>query len=70
MSLSGRHNVVPLRRRDSGPWVTPQGLADHFGVSLRTVQRWKAEGLPCLERRSIVRFQVTDAEEWLQGAAG
>lgn len=64
---SRSHNVVALRPRyGEEPWVTPQRLADYFGVSTRTVQRWKAEGLPCLERRGVVRFRCSVAESWLR----
>jgi phage terminase Nu1 subunit (DNA packaging protein) len=59
-------NVVPFRPRGGRePWVTARRLADHFQVSVRTVQRWKARGLPCLDVGGTVRYRISDAESWL-----
>ena len=42
-----------------------QRLADHFQVSVRTVQRWKVRGLPSIGEGGTVRYRISDAESWL-----
>lgn len=61
-------NVVPFRARGGRePWVTGRRLAEHFQVSVRTVQRWKAQDLPCIDRGGTVRYRISEAEAWLPG---
>jgi phage terminase Nu1 subunit (DNA packaging protein) len=58
-------NVVPFRSRDGRePWVRASRIAEHFGVSTRTVQRWRAEGAPCLVIGGSVRYRISVVETW------
>jgi phage terminase Nu1 subunit (DNA packaging protein) len=67
MSRQGRPEVVvPFRRPGrQEPWVSAQRVANYFGVSVRTVQRWKSQGVPCLDHGGIVRFRLSSVETWL-----
>lgn len=59
--------VIPFRSRTAGePWLSRKRLADYFGVSERTIQRWQADGMPALVRGRTVRFRVSAAEAWLE----
>jgi hypothetical protein len=59
-------SVVPFRPRGgSEQWVTKEQLARHMQVSTRTVERWVAEGMPCLRHRRTMRFQLAVCEHWL-----
>ena len=59
-------NVVPLRIRGGRePWVTKAQLAEHLQVSVKTVERWVVEGMPCLRRNRTMRFQISVCEQWL-----
>jgi hypothetical protein len=50
---------------DHEPWVTKEQVARHFGVSLKTVERWTSEGMPCLRASSrTVRYRIRACEEW------
>ena len=42
-------------------------LADHFEVSERTIQRWQAEGMPCIGRGHTIRYRASAVEAWLEG---
>ena len=57
-------NVVPFRPRGE-PWVTKAQLADYLQVSVKTVERWVAQGMPCLRHQRTLRFQVSVCEAWL-----
>jgi phage terminase Nu1 subunit (DNA packaging protein) len=62
-------NVVAFRQRPGQEgWVTARRLADHFQVSVRTVQRWVAIGMPHMRIGGTVRFQISAAELWLREA--
>ena len=45
-------------------WVTKLRLAQHFGVSLKTVERWTSGGMPCLRTKRTVRYQISACERW------
>jgi hypothetical protein len=76
----GAEQVVDLaiervrRGRSQERWVPKTTVADHFGVSPRTVERWindpryTRDGRNCPHRRifgSPVRFQIGQVELWL-----
>lgn len=59
-------NVVPFRARGGREaWVTKLQLAAHLQVSAKTIDRWVAQGMPCLRRSRTMRFQVSACESWL-----
>lgn len=60
-------NVVPIRR---DPWISTAELAEHCGVSERTVLRWVRDGMPH-ERwgRKLLRYKVVEVETWLRSRA-
>jgi phage terminase Nu1 subunit (DNA packaging protein) len=58
--------VIPLRPRSGRePWVSATGVARHFQVSVRTIQRWRRAGCPSLGRGGLVRFRLSAVEAWL-----
>ncbi len=60
--------VIPFRPRGTGePWLPRKRLADHFEVSERTIQRWQAEGMPCIGRGHTIRYRASAVEAWLEG---
>lgn len=59
--------VVRFRpRAGNEAWVTKQQLADHLQVSVKTIERWIAEGMPCLRRKRFLRFRLSACEAWLE----
>jgi hypothetical protein len=50
--------------------LSRQGLVDKTGRSLRTVDRWLADGLPTRNIRASVRINALDAVDWLAGHYG
>lgn len=61
-------NTVPFRPRGpQEPWLTRKGLAKHFAVSERTVQRWQTEGLPYTGRGRTIRYRLSEANSWFEG---
>jgi phage terminase Nu1 subunit (DNA packaging protein) len=71
-SNSDRGRVLPFPGRpDREPWVTKQQLARHFDVSPKTVERWTADGMPCLRPagRRTIRYRISECENWLAAAA-
>lgn len=42
-----------------------QELADHFKVSLPTVDRWIRDGVPCMKPSpGVVRFDLSEVVAW------
>lgn len=42
-----------------------QELADHFRVSVATVDRWIRDGVPCMKPSTrVVRFDLAEVLEW------
>jgi len=50
------------------PLVTAERVAEHFGVSVGTVNAWvRARRIPCLRpSRRVVRFHLSEVESALQ----
>lgn len=49
------------------PFVTRVQLAEHLGVSMKTIERWEKRGLP--HHRwgpRIIRYRVSEAKLWLE----
>jgi excisionase family DNA binding protein len=62
----GGHRVIRFpQRAGREPWWSKKALAAYLDVSERTIERWTAEGMPCLRSRRTVRYRVSDVEAWL-----
>ncbi len=49
------------------PHATRQDLAEHFSVSLRTIDKWLADRLiPAYKRGTAVRFKIAEVEAHLR----
>ncbi len=47
--------------------VSPKELAEHYGVSTRTVTNWKSAGIiPFLRIGKVVRFSIDEVEAALE----
>lgn len=45
--------------------VDRQELANHFRVSVATVDRWIRDGVPCMKPSTrVVRFNIAEVIEW------
>jgi excisionase family DNA binding protein len=53
------------QRSGREPWWPKKRLADYLEVSERTIERWTAEGMPCLRSHRTVRYRPSDVEAWL-----
>jgi hypothetical protein len=51
--------------RDVRRFLTKENLADHFGVTPRTVKTWRSHGLPAYGPRAQM-FDVRETENWLE----
>jgi hypothetical protein len=47
-------------------YVTKDRLADHFGVTRRTIKTWRSKGLPGHKVGREVFFCVPEAEKWIE----
>ena len=57
----------PARHQDGEiwePWVNEDVAARHFGISSRTLRRWRAEGMPSRLFRGSRRFRLSEIERW------
>jgi hypothetical protein len=48
------------------PWLDYKKLADHFSTSVRTVQTWKAEGMPMELLDGKMKGQLSKILPWLE----
>jgi hypothetical protein len=66
--MTGLVVAFPGRRAESGelwePWVGESVIARHFGVSARTVRRWRGEGMPSRLIGGSRRYRISFAEAW------
>ena len=68
--------VVPMASRSTGlvrwePWLDERVVASHYGVSTRTIRRWRAGGMPSRVFGGVRRYRLSECEAWheQQGAA-
>lgn len=52
-------------------YLTRRQLAEHLGVSSRTVERWEKDGCP-VEKwgKRLVRYRLVRVEPWLRTRGG
>ena len=58
--------------RQPEPWVGKRAVAEHFGVTPRTVNRWMSAGMPYARKypNAPCRFKLSEVERWYrEGAA-
>lgn len=71
MTAGARIFAFPERQHDGEmwePWVDELHVARHFGVSTRTVRRWRDAGMPSRQFGRSRRFRLTQCERWHEGA--
>lgn len=62
--------IVPDEKLAAPVWRTKQQIADHLGVSVSTVARYRQQGMPCSKRsRGIVRFDQQAVDKWFREPA-
>lgn len=67
--MNGQVVVFPERRVDGEvweAWIDEVAVARHFGVSARTVRRWRREGMPSRKWGAARRFRLSACERWLE----
>lgn len=49
-------------------YLTTKELADHLGLSVPTVQRWRIEGNgpPFIKQGNVVRYDREEIEAWIE----
>jgi hypothetical protein len=61
--------VLSLSARTAGrgpwePWLSERVLAGQFGVSTRTVRRWRVAGMPSRVFGGVRRYRLSQCERW------
>jgi DNA-binding transcriptional MerR regulator len=58
-------------QNDWEPWLDERAVASHYGVSTRTIRRWRASGMPSRAFGGVRRYRLSECEQWHQqpGAA-
>lgn len=46
------------------PWLNEDAVGRHFGVSTRTVRRWRLQGMPSRMLGGCRRFRLSEVERW------
>jgi phage terminase Nu1 subunit (DNA packaging protein) len=61
-------HVLPVRPGGEpleGPYVRPRQAAEHFGVSIRSLRRYRAAGMPARRVRGTVLYPLRACERWM-----
>jgi hypothetical protein len=69
LSKHRRAVVLSMPPRSAGagswePWLSEQAVAGQFGVSTRTVRRWRVAGMPSRVFGRVRRYRMSDCERW------
>lgn len=62
-------NTRPAVIEHDKPHARVADVAAHFGVSVRTVFAWIADGCPKFKRGYTLRLKIADVEAWLSNEA-
>lgn len=66
--MSAQVIAFPARHATTGepwePWVDEHAVARHFGVSPRTVRRWRGAGMPSRLIGGSRRYRIGACEGW------
>jgi hypothetical protein len=62
-------NVLALPSRSVGavrwePWLAERAIALHYGVSTRTIRRWRIGGMPSRVFGGVRRYRLSECESW------
>ena len=71
--MTGRkpHSPPPTAINPQDGLLTLQQVAEFFGISARTLRRWRQRGLlPAIRIAGTVRFRLADLEHALADSAG
>jgi len=58
-------------KRQPEPWKSKREIAEHLGVTIRTVQRYMVAGMPYHKvfERGPARFKVSEVDSWMREQA-
>lgn len=60
----GRKNEKALEAKPG--WYDKRRFAAYFDTSIRTVERWMAEGMPHAVIGGKIKFKLEESEPWLE----
>lgn len=66
--MRGNLHVLPVRPDGEpleGPYARPKQAAEHFGVSVRSLRRYRAQGMPARKVRGVVLYPLRGCERWM-----
>ena len=62
--------VIPFPRRTGEPWLRQAEAAAYLGVSVRTLRKWHAHGVPSHRMgagpRSTPLYRASELDEWVR----
>lgn len=61
--------VVAQLERPTQRFLSKRALAEHFGVSERTIKTWREKGLPGVRVGREVMYEVDTCDGWIEGHA-
>jgi hypothetical protein len=61
LRLPARAGDVPWE-----PWLGEGLVARHYGVSTRTIRRWRRSGMPSRVFGGVRRYRLSECEGWHQ----
>jgi hypothetical protein len=61
--------VIALPGREHGtngwePWLDEHAVARHYGVSTRTIRRWRLSGMPSRAFEGTRRYRLSECDRW------
>jgi len=50
------------------PWIVKSEIAEFFGVSVRTIEYWTAQGMPSAIIAGRRKYRPSECEPWIERA--
>jgi hypothetical protein len=67
VTAAGAQVIDLPRRTEWEPFLTKRDLAQHYRVTVRTIETWQSKGMPSRLRGGKRLYRLSEVEAWHEG---